>query len=113
ILIFNPYKTVARKIQRVYSTFSKLMPFLAASVSNVKPAKPIMTPIIFLRSIFDLKKSRPVMTTQMGVKEFKIPARLLSMFFAIAPAKRYAGNRFPQIAEKITSSIFLLGILEK
>ena len=72
----------------MYSRFSKLIPFFAARVSNVNPAKPMITPIIFLPSIFDLKKRMPVTTTNIGVKELRIPARLLSIFFAIDPAKR-------------------------
>src|SRR5687768_18387883 len=52
-------------------------------------------------------------TTQIGVNELSIPASELSIFFSMAAAKRYAGNRLPNTADNITNEILLNGILLK
>jgi len=67
---------------------SKLIPFFPEIVKRQRPAKPIITPNIFRLLIFNLKKSNPITTTQIGVSELSIPARELSIFFAMAPANK-------------------------
>jgi hypothetical protein len=47
----------------------------------------------------------------MGVKEFSIAANELSISFEIADAKRNAGNKLPVTPERMTTKIFLEGIL--
>ena len=112
-MIFRPYRIVANKIHKLYWKFSKLIAVPPVIVKSVNPKKPINTPMIFFNRILSLKNAMAITTTQRGVNELSIPARLLSMFFAIAAANKYAGSRLPQIADKITSGIFFTGILEK
>jgi len=50
-------------------------------------------------------------TTKIGVKEFNMAANELSIFFAIADAKRNAGNKLPVTPERIMMKIFLKGVL--
>ena len=43
----------------------------------------------------------------MGVKELSMPANELSILFAMADAKRNAGNRLPVMPERMMIKIFL------
>ena len=53
----------------------------------------------------------PISATKIGVSELKIAASELSIFLAIADAKRNAGSRLPVTPDKMMINIFFQGIL--
>ena len=54
----------------------------------------------------------PITTTQIGVRELRMPASELSIF-VMATANRKAGSKFPNTALRITRPSLFLGIFEK
>ena len=65
------------------------------------PIRPINMPITFLALTFKSKKSEPIITAQIGVREFSIP---VSELFSLVSAmqKRKAGKKLPISPESIT-----------
>ena len=71
--------------------------FCWVKTNKHKPAKPIITPSSLLTFILSLNIVIPISATKMGVRELKIAASELSMFFTIAIANKNAGTRLPTI----------------
>jgi hypothetical protein len=76
------------------------------------PAKAIIIPTILLKGVGVLKNNAPVIITKMGVSEFIIPARELSIPCS-AIQNKYAGNRLPNVPAKKTKGNFFSGIVLK
>lgn len=80
--------------------------------NNKLPVNAIKIPSILFRAVLLLKNNAPVIITKIGVNEFKVPARALSMPNS-ATQNKYAGKRLPKTPEiKIISSLFF-GIILK
>ena len=68
----------------------------------------ISTPMIFCVFILSLKIRIPTNTTQIGVRELRIPARELSIL-SRAIAKQKAGKRFPKKPVTTSRPAFFAG----
>ena len=77
--------------------------------NNNKPAKPIVTPNIFLGSAFNSKNKMPTVMVNNGVNAFNIPASELSIFVSAIQNKN-AGKKLPINPDKITSPTLPFGI---
>ena len=51
------------------------MPRCVAKGNNIRPVKPMITPIIFFTPAVSLKKVTPIIMVNKGVNEFKIAAK--------------------------------------
>ena len=76
------------------------------------PVKAIIIPKILLDAALLLKNNAPQMITKMGVREFKTPAKELSMPCS-AIQNKYAGMRLPKTPDINMMNILSFGISRK
>lgn len=70
------------------------------------PLKAISIPKILLEDVFVLKSNAPVIITNMGVKELRVPAKALSIPSSATQNKK-AGNKLPKTPDiKISINLF-------
>jgi len=79
-------------------------------LKTTNPKNPTNTPMIFFDWIFALKNKIEIRITNRGVRELRIAAIELFIFFSMAIAKRNAGNKLPRKPVNITKGSLPTGI---
>ena len=67
--------------------------------SNAQPTTAMIIPMILLADVFVLKNTAPLNMTKIGVKEFRVPAKELSIFSSATQNKK-AGNKLPKSPDR-------------
>ena len=109
IFTFMPYIIVASTTSKGFIKLAVVFIGPLLITSNILPAKAIRIPITLLAGVSFLKNNAPMMITNMGVREFNMPASELSSSCS-AIQKRNAGKRLPKAPDKNISGSLLTGI---